>query len=464
MRYVTRIAATSAALVLALSSLAAARSSTHWVRVTPTSGGNLEEVSAVRTPDGVLHVVWSPYTPGATTNELLYTTISPGGTVGSTSTLASGWASIDDPAIARRSDGALVVVANAMRSTNASDPILNQAMWTSTDDGATWTLYPTDTAYQVSGGDPVSLAFGPDGTTPFATWDAIVHRGTDPMVGNVNLTESAGWNCCAYWGGIAFAPATNQLVVTWYSNATGHYGLAAQQIDPSNAAPIGSPVVMPGSTQIATDERTQVVARHGGGIYAADANGYPTATRALIWRYGAPRSTVVGSASAGISAVGVAADPGGRLWAFWFARSGDTTLVYARRSDPSGAHWGAAVVMRPPGGESDAWKLDGNGQAGKLDLLGLFTVNGTVATWDTQVLPGLSVSAKADHGGKLTVKVTDAGQGVSGATVRADGRSAKTNHSGVAHLSLGSHHPRSVKLSAVRSGYTTATARIRLPR
>jgi hypothetical protein len=253
-------------------------------------------------------------------------------------------------------------------------------------------------------------------------------------------------------------------VVTWYSNSTGHEGLAAQQIDPSNAAPIGSPLVMPASSSIATDERTQVVARHGGGIYVADASGYPTATRALIWRYGASSSTVVGSDSSGVSAVGVAADPNGRLWAFWFGRSGDSTVVHARRSDPTGTRWGADVALRPPPGESDAWKLDGNAQSGKLDLLGLFTVNGVIATWDTQVLPGLTLAATAHHGGKLTVKLTDAGQPVPGATIRAGGHSAKTNHAGVAHLDLGSHHAGRVQVGATKTGYSNATARVRLPR
>jgi hypothetical protein len=126
--------------------------------------------------------------------------------------------------------------------------------------------------------------------------------------------------------------------------------------------------------------------------------------------------------------------------------------------------WGAEVVVGAPRGASDTWKLDGSAQVGRLDLLGLFTLAGTDATWDSQLLPGLSASGKARRGGRLTVTVTDAGQPVSGATVRAGGHSAKTGGSGTARLNLGRHHPRAVKVNVSQAGYASASLRVRLPR
>jgi hypothetical protein len=462
-RYAIRIAVITLGLIAAVSPAALARGSTHWTRVTPTNGGITDEIYAVRTGDGVLHVVWAPSgSPG----QLLHTTVSPAGTVGGSTSIASGWAAIGNPAIVRATNGALVTVAGAQRSTSSSDPIQDQALWSSADSGTTWSLYPTDIATGSGAADPLSAAFGPDGSTLFTTWTTsagvFVHRGTDASVPAVNLQQSAGWNCCGYDPGIASDPAGGHLLVAWYSNATGHGGLAAQLIDPASAGAIGAPQLMPGSSQSQPGERTQVVARPGSGIYLADGGGDP-ATRALIWRYGAAASTVVGSSRSGVDDVGVAADPTGRLWSFWRTGSGNTTLLHARRSNPAVTRWGAEVLLRAPAGETDIWKLDGNAQSSKLDLLGLFTVAGSVATWDTQVLPGLTISVKAHSGGKLTVTVTDAGQPVSGATVRAAGHSARANHQGVAKLNIGrvrSH----VLTTAAKAGYTSASLTVTLPR
>lgn len=458
----TVVAASVAGAILALAGGAFA--SSHWSRVTSTPGGSTEEVSSAWTPDGTLHVVWAPAgEPGS----LFATTVSPTGGVGSASPIASGWAAIGNPSIARQPAGAVAVAAAAQRSTSSTDLIQNQAFWTSADSGAHWSLYPSDIAFGSGAADPVSLVFGPDGVSPWTTWATSagvwLHHGTDPTVPNVNLAQAAGWNCCGYDPGIAYDPAGNSLVVAWYSNATGHGGLAVQAINPLSGSPLGSPQLLPGSSSQQPGERTEIAARQGGGLYLADAGG-AAATRALVWRFGAPHAVTVGSNSGGVADVGVAADPSGRLWAFWVTSPGGTSVLHARRSNPSVTMWGAEVTTPAPAGEINTWKLDGAAQTGRLDLLGLFSIGSSTATWLRQVLPGLSLSARSGHSGKLTVTVTDAGQPVAGATVRAGGASAKTNHAGIAHLRVGGRRPRTVTIVASKAGYTSARRSARLAR
>jgi hypothetical protein len=125
--------------------------------------------------------------------------------------------------------------------------------------------------------------------------------------------------------------------------------------------------------------------------------------------------------------------------------------------------WGAEVVVDTPAGQSNVWKLGGNAQSGRLDLLGSFTVAGSAATWDTQVLPGLTLRAEGHRGATVTATVTDAGQPVKGAVVKGSGHAATTNAAGVAQLSLVSGgRPRTVRLTAAKPEYTSAAEAVRV--
>ncbi|MDQ6822508.1 MAG: hypothetical protein M3076_19605 [Actinomycetota bacterium] len=459
----------SAALLCLTAPIAAAR---PWVRVT-SSGGITDQAAVARTADGILHVVWAPHPPGGGLNALLTDTISPRGHLGPSTTVQSGWLGIGNPEIAVRSDGSLAVVAGATRSGDPTETIKEQALWTSPDRGATWTLFPTDIANGGGFANSLGLALGPDGSTPFTSWTTtggiFVHPGTLAVLPPSNLQSADGWSCCGYDPGLALDPASRQLVIAWYSNATSHYGIYAQRLDTTSAAPIGAPALMPGSQtagqSIPPDERTEIAARAGGGLYVAVGGGYPDTTHALVWKFGSGSSMNVGSDSHGLDRVGVAGDPRGRLWAFWVSRDPGGDVIHVRRSNATVTHWGATVTMRPPAGESQSWSLSGNAQAGLLDLFSAFTVNGSTATWDAEILPGLTISAKGHRHGKLTVTVTDAGSPVSGALVRVGGRTARTNHSGVARVNPGTRAAgRTLRVTASHTGYTSASGQVRVPR
>jgi hypothetical protein len=439
-----------------------------WARITAPNGRNTDEVSAVRTPDGALHLVWVNGGPGAT-EDLHQTVLSSTGQVGATTTIVKGWSAIANPAIVRQANGALAVVAGATRSDRTTDPILNQALWISQNDGAGWTLDPGDISLDSGGADPVSATVGPDGSTLFATWSTtegvFVHRGADPKV--APHTFQAGPGCCGYDPGIALGPSALAPVVGWYSNVTNHAGIYAQRVNPSSGAPVGVATLLPGSATtrggqlqaVSPEARTPVVARPGGGVYLAAVGGYPMPQRVLVWKYPVPSAAVVGLEPSGASDATLAADPEGRLWAIWASGRGGQPVIHARRSNPAATVWGAEVSVLSPPGSTELWKLDGYAQPGVIDVLAAVSTAGSLATWHAQLKPGLTLtSATSGEPRALTVRVTDAGVPVAGATVGAGGLVARTNAAGQARIDL----PHSkvatlVRATATNPGYVSAT-------
>jgi hypothetical protein len=270
---------------------------------------------------------------------------------------------------------------------------------------------------------------------------------------------------------MAFDAGTNRLVVAWYSNGTGHAGIYAAQVDQSTGAAAGSQQAMPGTGNLLDGPfggRTPLVARPRGGLYVAYEGGYPRHTKVLLWRVGSATSSVLAQSSGGIQSVGIASTPAGRLWVFWSARNQNgSPIIYARRSNPQSTVWGATVVVGSPAHASTSWNLVGNGQATRLDLVGSFSVGSSslAASWHTQVLPGLSLSASltrlhthTKHAQKLVFHVSDAGAPVGGATVRVGNVKGKTNSKGMVKLALGPFaHPGRIDARATLSGYVGAT-------
>ena len=441
-----------------------------WARVTAPNGNNNDQVSAVRTPDGALHVVWVNPGPGAT-EDLHETVLSSSGRAQFAMTIAKSWSAIANPAIVRLASGALAVVAGATRSTTSSDPILNQALWTSQNGGSGWTLTPADIAVGSGGADLVSAAVGRDGSTIFATWATtaglFVHRGVDAKVAALNFQAAPGWTCCGYDPGIALNPATHAPVVGWYSNATHHTGVYAQTVNPSSGAPVGGAVLLPGSATnvegqpqaISPAARTPVVQRPGGGIYLAAVGGYPVPRHVLVWKYPSAHAAVVGVETGGAYDATLAADPQGRLWAIWASGRSASPMIHARRSNPTVTAWGAEVSVPARPGSSDLWKLDGYAQRNVIDVLASVSTPGSLATWHTSLEPGLTVTAETSAKPRgLRLRVTDAGVPVAGAALRAGGFTVHTGASGQTWLALpASKVATSVRVTASAPEYVAAT-------
>ncbi len=465
-------AALLAGLVLVLLPAAAlATKPGHWTPVTSADGVNIDQVALLRTPDHVLHVVWHRKTPGNPTSaDLMQTLVTPAGKVGAAQTIASDWIGIGDAALVRGGDGRLSIFAGA---THTLDPgtVDGTATWSSTDGGASWSA-PTVASIHGGFSDDVGAAIGGDGATPFFGWGEteglLVHRGTVAATGEANFQTAAGFGCCGYSPGFALDATNGQLVVAWYSNATGHTGVYAQLVDQATGGPVGSPALMPGTAQAGYSiAHTPVVARAGKpGVFVAYGGGSPSAKKVLVWRYGAKHAQTVARRSAGVGDVGVAAGPKGRLWAFWSSHG----RIYARRSNAKLSRWGATVSVRPAKHTGVIYKLAGDAQAKRLDLFGAFAPDllGSVQTWHTQLLPGLALTAQPHRlkvGGvqKLKLRVTDAGAGVAKAKVKLGHAKRTTNGKGVAVFKVGPFSRRAkLVATATKAGYVKARAVVRV--
>ncbi|HWF36645.1 MAG TPA: hypothetical protein VG295_14795 [Solirubrobacteraceae bacterium] len=469
------VLAIAVVFVLAGGSVARAGTPGHWTRLTDMTASNIDEVSLARTADGVLHAAWTGPTPATPSSgrDVLVSAISPTGGVGTASVVQSDWATMANPSLVASGGNGLYLFLGATRSINPGETISNLALLASSDGGATWSLDPADvTTTGAAYTSDVSAALGVDGT-PFVAWGSAsclcVHRGISPATANSDFQQGLG--NYGYEAGIALDPSAARPVVAWYSNGTGHNGVYAAPVDPSTGALAGPQMQMPGTADLADGPfsgRTQVLARPGGGVYVAYEGGYPSHTRVLLWRVGDTTSSLLAQNPRQVRSVGVASTPTGRLWIFWSAQSSSgSPIVYARRSNPTASTWGATVVVKPPTGASTSWNLVGNGQASRLDLVGSFSsgASSTAASYHTQLLPGLSLTAspsrlhvRTARAQKVTFSVSDAGSAVSGVKVRVGSASGTTNAKGKVTLKLGPFaHRRQLLVRATQGNYTAAS-------
>jgi hypothetical protein len=447
----------------------------RWDRVTFPTGANIDQVYLARAPDNVLHVVFvAKNAADQSQTDLFHDAITPAGGVAAPNPVTQGWAAMSNPALLL-DGGGLRTFFGGIHTTNTEDPNSNLNTATAPLSGAPWSLFTGtvatgDAAY---GGNMSTAAAG---GVPWQTWagtaGVFVHRGLDPSTPNVDLQGQLG-SCCGYDPGIVTEPSTGAVVVAWASNATGRTGVFVQALDPGTGQPIGGAALMPGSaTGGQTDQqlaRTPIAVRPGRpGAFVAYPGNYPTTTRVLLWKVGASGSTVVANGAGEHRNVTVAGAPDGRVWVLWEQRTpSGAPLVFARRSNPDVTAFGETVSFKAPPKASDAWKLDADAQTGKVDVLGSFTTPAGLATWHTQVLPGLTLvtqKAKRLKGGRVSVKVRvlDAGAAVSGASVGAAGKKVTTAADGRATYTLKAGRRRSLTLTAARAGYGKDSAKVKL--
>ena len=305
-----------------------------------------------------------------------------------------------------------------------------------------------------------------DGTTlqafagTLGTW---VHAGLSPATPNHDYQAPIGQY--GYDPNLA-TDAANRTVMAWYSSASGHLGVLAQDVG-ADGSPVGSAQTMPNTSdmKIGMLGRTPLVARDGGGFYVAYPTGYPAQTRVRLWRIGssnAPRIARV--AGSGSPAVAIAAAGDGRLWVLWTKGFGDPDVL-ATRSNTNATRFGAVVNAGHPKRAKQAYKLDASAAGGALDVLGNFNI-GTTSTAETsyrRILPGLTLRARPGRlrrGEPTDVRFTvlDAGEPVKGARVAAAGRAGSTDRNGRVVLSIKTR--RAVTARATHSGYTGAKKRL----
>ena len=455
-----------AVAVIIAAAAAPAAQAAPWKRLTTPDGASSDQVGLARTADGVLHVAWHHPT-GPNTADLLHTVISPAGNIGATTPVQSGWTGFTNPALVVESAG-LRAFWGGFRTTDSNDPQNETNTAFSADGGASWALQPgsvvplgaqsyaSNTAATVRAGGSTLQSFA--GT--LGTW---VHSGLSPATPNHDFQAPLG--SYGYDPNLA-SDASGRTVLAWYSSAAGRLGVQAQDVA-ADGSPVGSAAAMPDTSDMQSGMlgRTPLVARSGGGFYVAYPTGYPTSDRVRLWRVGAVTAPLVGRVrGSGSPAVAVAAAGDGRLWVAWTEGFGDPDVL-VRRSNKSATRFGATVNAGHPKDALQAYKLDASAAGGALDLLGNFNIDTstTAVTSHRRLLPGLTLQASPRmlrRGRETAVRftVTDAGDAVQGAKVKAAGASGTTDAKGVVRLTIKSGE--AVQASATRSGYTRATKRL----
>ena len=461
----------AALLTAGLLAVPATASAAGWKRVTTPDGASIDQVGLLRSADGALHVAWH-HPSGPNSEDLLHTTISASGKIGATAPITTGWAGIQNAAVAA-APGGIRVIFGGIRTTATDEPNqeLNTAL--SADGGSTWALQIGSIVPLGAQpyGSPVSAAALPDGT-PLQAWAGTlgtwVHAGLDPAVANRDYQAPLG--NYGYDAAVA-ASSSGQAQLAWYSNAAGHLGVYAQGVA-VDGSPIGGAANMPGTSamKVGMLARTPIVARPGGGFYVAYPTGYPSLNRVRLWRVGSSRTTLI-AATPGNAVATLATTTSGRLWVAWTRSSGGRVRVLARASNPAATRFGAVVdAGAPTTAPISGYRLDASAAGDALDVLGAFSVGATdkAATYVRRVLPGLTLTAsrsklRRDRPQRVTFTVLDAGDAVRNAKVKVGARSVTTDAKGRAKLTLTAGGS-SLTASATATGHTAAALRLRVVR
>jgi hypothetical protein len=453
-----RTAVLSVAVVAWVSAIVApalASETRPWTRVASGGMNISDQVGLARTADGVLHVAWRRQ--GAA-QDLLETPIAPSGTVGAAVTVASGWAGIGSPAMVAQGS-ALSAFFPGTRTLTTGDPTEGLDLASSSDGGASWSVSPTaiaqgdfafartPSAILTASGSYLQSWYGADST--------VVHPGLDR---NVPAVSGYGMGTDQ---GLATA-ADGQVMVAW----CGSTGVSAAQVDPATGARIGDVVALADTGRCPADTRVAIASFRD--VRREDGSGQPyfyvaasSASGSTVRVYAIAGGKAVGAltASKGSSfkqEIAVAAAPHGRVWVGW--RDSDSGDLVFRRSSSGGTRFGAAVSMPVPAGQSVS-QLALDAQDDRADAVATGSdADNVVDLSATQVFPGLTL--KAGSGKRLAEKgfrVLDAGDPVSGATVKVHGRRLTTNSGGYAKIRL---RPGSYKVTASKHDYVDASRHI----
>jgi hypothetical protein len=207
-----------------------------------------------------------------------------------------------------------------------------------------------------------------------------------------------------------------------------------------------------GKSSIYPGNRAALTGRIGaGGVYLFYGQGYPTFKTLALWKVDTAKPHLVIKADRNEHA-NIAAAPEGRIWLMWEQNG----TIFATRTNRTATKIGGVNAIRVPGGAS-IYRLNGEGSAGPLDLIANMSSGGQFL-WHQQVWPKLLVSGKR-AGKTIVFTVTDAGDPVTGATVKAGGKTMKTAANGRATLAKAPAGR--VKASASKAGYASAATTVR---
>ncbi len=431
-----------------------------WTVVSGGGISNIDRPGLYRTGDGTLHVAFTSES-GSDSVEVAHVSAS-GKSLGR-HTVVSGWSTTTwDPVLVGAPGGGMRIVFGGLRTTTPSDPYSEGYLYQGSSDaaGAAWTLAPSTTPAVASTQGYASYGTGvatlPDGTlvTAFPLNTEISYQ-----VGSGPVQTFTVPDCCAYH--VALAADGGAVYAAWYANgdAPSEQGVFVRQIYPTLGATVQAPGSVTKGDSLDPGARVAMVTRAGGGIYLAYLKGYPTTKSVALWKLGT--STVKNApASKGASNVALSAGPAGRLWLAYDDGSDDLRAV---RTSPSGAAFGAVQTLNVPGKSAVVYALAIEGSSGHGDVV----FNDSLRILHQQVFAGLTLKAdpkkwNGDKPAKVTFTVTDAGDPVKGATVKAKGKKCTTDKKGVCKLTFPQLGSGKFEAVAEKKDYADGSVRLKV--
>ncbi|HTW20719.1 MAG TPA: hypothetical protein VME70_10965 [Mycobacteriales bacterium] len=381
--------------------------------------------------------------------------------------LPTNWSGVAlDPTIL--SFGGKRTIAFGGSKTGTSGPYdTNAEYMTTSSDGKSWSLFTGSLSADdgASNGSTAVIADGSDLAVGLARSDGVAYHigvpsSADPQSGPDPVTKNTG--NFSYDPGLGKDEKSGDVWALWYSNSNlkGKDGVEAQMISPSKGLLLHGPGSSTSSnTSAGVQQDLPAVQRSGGGIYTAYR--IPDTSAIDVWKVGASKPVAKIHDAAGADFITMAAGPGGRLWLFWTDGQG----WRATRSNKAATKFGPVLVSKIPGSYYGHSDVAADGAAGPLEAVAVVANAKNVDEIEVrQFLPKLTVKVSPHSvagGKKFTVKVTDAGDAVKGATVHFDGAKKKTSKHGTATFKA-AHKKGTFSVTVSLGGYTGASTTVHI--
>jgi hypothetical protein len=432
-----------------------------------SGGGVINEPGVYRTADGTLHVAMHRESNNLDYIDVGHITES-GKLTGRTDSVGAWESAAHDPVLVGSPDGGMRMVFGGIRSLDQADPYIAGYLWQSASpaDGLAWTLSPqaavtANTGYASSGSGATTL---PDGTlvAAYPQGDTIYYQ----VGANAPLSFDVP-DCCAYH--MTLAQDAGVVYAAWYANGDGepNMGQFVRTIYPT----LGPVMKVPGSSDtfsgnpgaLDPSQHVAMTTRNGGGVYIAFCQGYPTCDSVRLWRIGADKALKLpGSKDA--SHVSISPAPSGRLW---IAFDDTSDNLHAVRTNTTAKEFGAVRTIQRPQQGDDSYHIWIEGTRARADLL----YNDGDDIWHQQIFAGLTLKASpgkwnGDKSVEVEFKVTDAGDGVQGAKVKAkwDGNklSCKTEANGKCTITFPKMGKNKIKVTAKKADYAPDETKLKV--
>jgi hypothetical protein len=350
--------------------------------------------------------------------------------------------------------GVPTVVFGGLRTNDITDPYSGTMAYAQAADATTWGLGAGSLTQSTSAYGDYGFGVVDDGTGQPITAGAYsssdhvtVHHGIDPTAPATAPDQVTGSTGDAGEVNLARDPSTGVAWALWYAGIQddSQQGIRAAQVWPAIGpvlppAPLSTVTVDGAKNSVNPSQDVSVTGRIGGGVWAAYASGWPLPHKLVLWHVGTS-TTLTLNTTGNIQYTGISPAPGGRLWVWWVQ---DQTL-YAVRTNPSVTRFGVVRAVRSPATAGQApTRTGGDGTLGPLDAVINVIGKDTNASGDptaeifsARILEGLKVIASPGkvsyaRGGRVVVKVSDAGVPVPGVAVRVGSLLVQTNAKGVA--------------------------------